>query len=129
MSDSPDLNPGDEGEWVTYLQQTLEYQGYSPGDIDGVFNEATANAVRAFQEANGLPANGVVDAQLWEALAGSASGSEAGDDAGIAAWGPDPEEWTPDQQDQYFALNDDVDEAEGLDADLDVPEIDEEATA
>lgn len=35
---------------------------------DGVYGQATMNAVSAFQRRNGLPVTGVVDQQTWEAI-------------------------------------------------------------
>ncbi|MEP7203817.1 MAG: peptidoglycan-binding domain-containing protein [Ilumatobacteraceae bacterium] len=123
MADNPELRRGSEGEWVTYLQQLLEAAGNPPGAIDGDFGPITEAAVRAYQEAHGCVVDGWVGPETWGAPTGSAEAAEGG---GIADWGADPEQWTADQQNQYFAYNDVVvDYAEGLDAELDVPEIQE----
>ena len=64
----PTLRYGDRGEDVVDLQRLLESFGYSPGVIDGVFGSGTLNAVRAFQTARGLAADGVVGSATWNAL-------------------------------------------------------------
>jgi peptidoglycan hydrolase-like protein with peptidoglycan-binding domain len=44
---------------VRGLQRRLARAGYSPGPIDGIFGPATEHAVRRYQAAHGLRANGV----------------------------------------------------------------------
>lgn len=70
MADNPDLLEGEQGEWVTYLQQLLERSGHPPGAEDGWFGPKTASAVRAFQEASGRTADGLVGQQTWGLLEG-----------------------------------------------------------
>ncbi|MBQ9010588.1 MAG: peptidoglycan-binding protein [Clostridia bacterium] len=53
------LRKGDRGEAVTLLQQTLKKLGYLETEPDGQFGSGTENAIRAFQRANGLTADGV----------------------------------------------------------------------
>lgn len=56
------------------LQQRLRDLGVDPGPIDGKFGPRTAAAVRAFQQARGLAADGIVGPQTRGALgAGGAS--------------------------------------------------------
>lgn len=55
------------------LQRALRRAGLDPGPIGDhdnilVAGSKTAKAVRAFQAANGIPANGVVGPDTWEAL-------------------------------------------------------------
>ncbi|MDR1264137.1 MAG: peptidoglycan-binding protein [Propionibacteriaceae bacterium] len=55
-----DLKPGYQGDDVRQLQQDLADMGFDPGVIDGVYGEATKQAVRAFYAAIGydpLPAS------------------------------------------------------------------------
>jgi peptidoglycan hydrolase-like protein with peptidoglycan-binding domain len=66
------LRSGATGEDVRQLQTLLASLDYSPGPIDGVFGAATTTAVRAFQEASGLNADGVVGASTRAALQESA---------------------------------------------------------
>jgi peptidoglycan hydrolase-like protein with peptidoglycan-binding domain len=51
------LRRGAEGDGVTRLQEALRSKVFTI-DVDGVFSEETENAVRRFQEANDLSANG-----------------------------------------------------------------------
>jgi peptidoglycan hydrolase-like protein with peptidoglycan-binding domain len=107
MADEPELSRGATGEWVQYLQQLLERQGHSPGAIDSEFAAPTEDAVRAFQGAAGLNADGVVNAATWAALVGdqTSSSSSSGDvpqefvDAGAPA---NLSEWSDEQRDGYF---------------------------
>ena len=66
---NPVLRRGDQGEWVTHLQITLNAMG---GDThiaeDGVFGHATQDAVERLQADHGLSVDGVVGHQTWSAL-------------------------------------------------------------
>ncbi len=62
------LKPGDTGAQVTMLQQALTALGYSPGKADGSYGPATQTAVKDFQTASGLTADGVVGPQTLAAL-------------------------------------------------------------
>ena len=66
----PVLRRGDKGQYVTELQKTLISKGFSCGSCgaDGDFGSATEKAVKAFQKAAGLTADGIVGAKTWEAL-------------------------------------------------------------
>ena len=59
---------GDSGVVVVEVQQLLGQAGHSPGPIDGIFGSLTETAVRAFQTARGLLADGVVDQATRDAL-------------------------------------------------------------
>lgn len=50
------------------VQLLLSYLGYSPGEIDGVAGEKTRSAVRAFQQAEGLAADGTVGEKTQQKL-------------------------------------------------------------
>ena len=54
------LRYGDTGEYVYYLQQQLKNLRYYGGNVSGQFDINTETAVRGFQYANGLTADGVV---------------------------------------------------------------------
>ena len=54
------LREGDSGDAVFVLQARLFELGYYTGRIDGRFSEETTEAVKAFQQANGLGADGIV---------------------------------------------------------------------
>ncbi|MBR5345890.1 MAG: peptidoglycan-binding protein [Clostridia bacterium] len=66
---APELKRGSVSERVKELQTRLNALGYYTGTIDGQFYEGTENAVKAFQAANGLTADGIVgdqtEARLW----------------------------------------------------------------
>jgi hypothetical protein len=62
------LKEGSSGPLVKQLQQALKDQGFNPGTIDGVFGLGTKAAVRAFQQAKKLEADGLVGQQTWNAL-------------------------------------------------------------
>ncbi|MET1753894.1 L,D-transpeptidase family protein [Novosphingobium sp. RD2P27] len=65
---SRDPQPGEQAQTsdteqrpVMQIQVVLDRLGFSPGVINGEANEATRNALRAFQEANSLPVTGTAD--------------------------------------------------------------------
>jgi hypothetical protein len=62
------LRPGDEGERVVALQRALATLGHDPGEPDGVYGPATTEAVRSFQTAGGLPADGIAGPNTLNAL-------------------------------------------------------------
>jgi putative chitinase len=62
------LNLGSSGASVIALQQALQNAGFSPGAIDGQFGPGTQAAVLAFQNNQGLSADGVVGPQTAAAL-------------------------------------------------------------
>ena len=68
LAEMPMVRMGDSGDAVMTLQTELNAQGYNCGEADGVFGQNTLNAVKAFQTAKGLTADGVVGAQTWGAL-------------------------------------------------------------
>ncbi|MFE3127240.1 MULTISPECIES: peptidoglycan-binding domain-containing protein [Streptomyces] len=58
---------GDAGAKVKEVQALLIYQGYSMGSggVDGYFGAGTESAVKRFQAAKGLRADGIVGASTW----------------------------------------------------------------
>lgn len=66
----PTLKKGSKGDLVKQLQEQLISLGYDLGKwgADGDFGSATLAAVKAFQKANGLTADGVVGVSTWEKL-------------------------------------------------------------
>lgn len=91
------LREGDEGENVYILQAYLFELGYYAGRIDGRFSEETTEAVKAFQRANGLAADGIAGKGTQGKLM-SDSAIPAGDTA------PDEEEETLPQTPSLSAL-------------------------
>jgi peptidoglycan hydrolase-like protein with peptidoglycan-binding domain len=71
------LRPGMSGEAVAALQGLLAGLGFAPGSVDGVFGEATEWAVRAFQTARNLEADGVVGTQTRAALIAEAGAGDS----------------------------------------------------
>ena len=67
----PTLRRGSKGTSVKELQEALISHGYNldPYGADGDFGKVTEAAVKAFQKANGLSADGVVGEKTWAALA------------------------------------------------------------
>ncbi|WP_411152599.1 peptidoglycan-binding domain-containing protein [Streptomyces sp. A30] len=64
----PSISPGSTGNTVRELQCLLTQCAYYTGPINGVFDRATAVALRAFQTDHGIPYDGVVGPQTWTAL-------------------------------------------------------------
>ncbi len=63
------IRPGDRGDAVIEVQQTLAQLKLYSGKIDGEYGSGTQDAVRAFQRANRLTADGVVGKRTFAALA------------------------------------------------------------
>ena len=59
---------GSQGEEVFKIQQRLLSWGYYSGEVDGVYGSATQNAVKKFQQKNGLTADGVAGPATLSAL-------------------------------------------------------------
>jgi hypothetical protein len=64
-------SPMMSGPDVLQIQQKLAALGYAPGIQDGVYGEATAAAVRAFQRDNKLSVDGAVGPETRKALRGA----------------------------------------------------------
>ena len=62
------LKSGSSGEDVTKLQNWLRLAGFKPGKTDGVFGARTESALKAFQEANDLQADGIAGPKTMSAL-------------------------------------------------------------
>ncbi len=60
----PVLHPGSTGSTVRVLQQLLNFKGFRL-EVDGEFNQYTQQAVKEFQQMNGLAIDGLVDAKTW----------------------------------------------------------------
>lgn len=65
----PTLSYGKKGIYVKFLQSKLTAKLYPTGNIDGIFGNATLNAVKQFQSENGLTVDGIVGPNTWAALA------------------------------------------------------------
>ena len=64
------IRRGDKGPVVKYAQQLLMARGYSlpKYGADGDYGAETVAAVKAFQKANGLTADGIIGKKTWEKL-------------------------------------------------------------
>src|SRR5918994_2237328 len=61
----PVLKKGSNDPAVRDLQEALKALGYDPGPIDGVFGEKTESAVKKFQQAREIAADGIVGRVTW----------------------------------------------------------------
>lgn len=59
---------GDRGDEVRDLQRRLVRLGFGPLDLDGRYGPASASALRLYQAAEGLAADGVCGPKTWAAL-------------------------------------------------------------
>jgi N-acetylmuramoyl-L-alanine amidase len=59
---------GSSGPEVSRVQERLRSWGYMKGGVDGFFGQQTFNAVRLFQQRNGLNVTGTVDTATRDAL-------------------------------------------------------------
>ncbi len=64
----PTLRKGARGDNVEELQALLNAKYGFSLDVDGVFGDKTVQAVKAFQSAHGLKADGIVGPKTWKAL-------------------------------------------------------------
>ena len=84
---------GSRGAQVTRVQQKLKQWGYYDGAVDGVFGQATYDAVVRFQKKNGLAPDGVAGAQTLAAMGiqETGGGAVAASASGSAAYASDVE--------------------------------------
>lgn len=64
------VRQGARGNLTRIIQGTLYCLGYKPQGFDGIFGSGCAAAVRAFQTARGLSADGIVGRSTWAAMLG-----------------------------------------------------------
>lgn len=69
MAGEPTLSKGEAGEWVTYLQQMLEYRQLGSRFTSETYCDATEQAVRTLQQQSSLAETGQCDEATWAALA------------------------------------------------------------
>lgn len=62
------LRRGAQGEAVRQIQEQLNALGYDTGGMDGIFGASTDKAIREFQAANGLAADGILGPRTQERL-------------------------------------------------------------
>ena len=66
-SQLPTLRLGSKGDDVKYLQNLLNYYGYTV-TVDGIFGKKTEAAVKQFQKSRKLKVDGIVGQKTWNAL-------------------------------------------------------------
>lgn len=64
----PDLRIGSRGPLVAFLEKGLASLRYDCGRVDDTYDEATKDAVMAFQKVEGLTRDGEAGAQVWRRL-------------------------------------------------------------
>lgn len=65
---NPDMERGDKGDAVSDLQKTLTTLGFYKGEIDGIYGQSTANAVKAYQKAHSIRQTGKMNSFTWLSL-------------------------------------------------------------
>ena len=64
----PQLKRGSLSNYVLIAQDDLNTLGYTTGGLDGIFGSATESAVRRYQRAVGLTADGIIGCNTWRSL-------------------------------------------------------------
>ena len=62
------LKQGSNGGEVKELQRRLKEWGYYNGAVDGIYGKGTVDAVKKFQQKNGLKADGIAGLETYRAL-------------------------------------------------------------
>lgn len=65
-------------ETIRQVQRSLKDKGHDAGPVDGVMGAQTQSALRSFQQAQGIEANGRLDQRTLAALGGAAGGMGGG---------------------------------------------------
>ena len=79
---------GKPKEHMKEIQVCLKNAGFYKGNIDGMKGKGTKRAIKEFQKANGLKADGVVGAKTWELLSKYTSGSSGASAPAVSGEGP-----------------------------------------
>ena len=66
--DHPTLRKGDRGDEVKQWQAFLNANDYRCGAVDGIFGNNTEKAVKQYQAAHGLVADGIIGPKTWASL-------------------------------------------------------------
>lgn len=102
-TDDGTLRVGSTGSAVTQLQQRLKDLGYYTGKVDGDFGAGTETALKAFQKANSLTADGVAGSRTLAAINSSSAKSNTVNSA-YATPRPTPLTYTPSTLSSYRYL-------------------------
>lgn len=65
------IKPGQTGKEISNLQNQLKGKGFFPDQNNGIYDKKTEEAVKNFQKANGLKADGICGPQTKQALLSS----------------------------------------------------------
>lgn len=68
---------GSSGSEVRKIQEKLKRWGYYSGSVDGIYGSGTESAVKKFQKANGLKADGIAGKATLNAMGISSSNSRS----------------------------------------------------
>ena len=98
------LRRGDTGQSVRDLQQKLKNLGYYTGTVDGDFGAGTESALKAFQRANGLSADGVAGSKTMSTLSTAGAKPKATANTAHATNRPAPKSYTPSTPNKYRYL-------------------------
>ena len=79
------LRKGYTGDDVRTVQQRLKELGYYTSSIDGVYGNGSIAAVKAFQKANGLTADGLAGSRTFQVLFSSSAIAAGGSTGGSAS--------------------------------------------
>jgi peptidoglycan hydrolase-like protein with peptidoglycan-binding domain len=67
-------------DMIQLAESQLKVAGFDPGRVDGIFNTQTADALRKYQTARGLPVTGLLDEstrrEMWPGHDDSNEGQE-----------------------------------------------------
>lgn len=69
------IKPGMQGDGVVDLQNKLIEHGFYDGEVDGVCNAATVNALKDFQRSHGITADGICGRKTYRAFDGGSEDS------------------------------------------------------
>lgn len=74
FANGEEIKAGDSGDVVIYIQTMLKelshvFRNCGEVEINGIFDEKTVRAVKAFQEYSRIPQTGIVDITTWNLLA------------------------------------------------------------
>jgi len=64
----PTIKNGSKGYAVRQIQTLLKKRGYDPKGVDGIFGNNTEGAVKKFQTASKITADGIVGPKTWGAI-------------------------------------------------------------
>ena len=70
LAGCPQLGRTSRGNITALLQERLNALGYNCGAVDGINGSKTQAAIKAYQRAHGLVADGIVGVKTWSKLLG-----------------------------------------------------------